>query len=183
MHYRIDILRILDIRPRVKPCCLDDLCNGALPFNGLDVHTLNRSIRGGSADWIVDDVEEAVRRTSEASGLGFEFDGVVHRSVADLLDAGSFVTEAPGGLRWSPVLIAFRSRSAMRDVGVRHALGVAFPVTSRFDAEQFVSGVVVINASAQLEEAFGRAPSVGEVVQHELGHTVGGWPTSWIRSS
>ncbi len=47
-----------------------------------------------------------------------------------------------------PVLIAFRSRSAMRELGVRNALGVTFPVTSRFDAAQFVSGVVVINASA-----------------------------------
>jgi hypothetical protein len=122
---------------------------------------------------IVDDVEEAVRRTSEASGLGFEFDGVVHRSVADLLDAGSFVTEASSGLRWAPVLIAFRTRSAMRELGVRHALGVTFPVTSRFDAAQFVSGVVVINASVHLEEGFDRAPSVGTVVQHELGHAVG----------
>ncbi len=83
------------------------------------------------------------------------------------------MTETPGGLRWSPVLIAFRSRSAMRELGVRHALGVTFPVTSRFDAAQFVSGVVVINASAQLEEGFDRAPSVGTVVQHELGHAVG----------
>ncbi len=128
---------------------------------------------GRVGDRIVDDVQEAVRRTSEASGLGFEFDGVVHRSVGDLLDAGSFVTEAPGGLRWSPVLIAFRSRSAMRELGVRNALGVTFPVTSRFDAAQFVSGVVVINASAHLVEGFDRAPSVGTVVQHELGHAVG----------
>jgi hypothetical protein len=122
---------------------------------------------------IVDDVEEAVRRTSEASGLGFAFDGVVHRSVGDLLDAGSFVTEAPGGMHWAPVLIAFRTRSAMRELGVRHALGVTFPVTSRFDAAQFVSGLVVINASVHLEEGFDRAPSVGTVVQHELGHAVG----------
>jgi hypothetical protein len=128
---------------------------------------------GRVGDRIVDDVGEAVRRTSEASGLGFEFDGVVHRSVGDLLDAGSFVTEERGGLRWAPVLIAFRTRSAMRELGVRHALGVTFPVTSRFDAAQFVSGVVVINASVHLEEGFDRAPSVGTVVQHELGHTVG----------
>jgi len=128
---------------------------------------------GRVGDRIVDDVEEAVRRTSAASGLGFEYDGVVHRSIGDLLDAGSLVMETPGGLRWSPVLIAFRSRTAMRKLGVRNALGVTFPVTSRFDATQFVSGVVVINASAQLEEGFGRAPSVGTVAQHELGHAVG----------
>jgi hypothetical protein len=118
---------------------------------------------GRVGDRIVDDVEVAVRRTSAASGLGFEYDGVVHRSIG----------EAPGGPRWSPVLIAFRSRTAMRKLGVRHALGVTFPVTSRFDATRFVSGVVVINASVQLEEGFGRVPSVGTVAQHELGHAVG----------
>ena len=38
----------------------------------------------------------------------------------------------------------------MRELGVRHALGVTFPVTSRFDAAQFVSRVVMINTSADL---------------------------------
>jgi hypothetical protein len=129
---------------------------------------------GRVGDRIVDDVKEAVRRTSEASGLRFRFDGVVRTSVGELLDEGSFVTnEAGEGLRWSPVLIAFRSRAAMRELGVRGALGVTFPVTSRFDAEQFVSGAIVINASANLEEGFDRAPSFGTVLQHELGHTVG----------
>ena len=129
---------------------------------------------GRVGDRIVDDVEEAVRRTSEASGLRLRYDGVVHVSVDDLLDEGSFVTDDAGdGLHWSPVLIAFRSRSAMRELGVRHAFGVTFPVTTRFDAAQFVSGVVVINASSHLQEGFDRAPSVGTVVQHELGHMVG----------
>jgi hypothetical protein len=129
---------------------------------------------GRVGDRIVDDVEEAVRRTSEASGLRFRFDGVVHTSVAELLDEGSFVTDVAGeGLHWSPILIAFRSRAAMRELGVGGALGVAFPVTSRFDAEQFVSGAIVINASAHLEEGFDLAPSFGTVVQHELGHAVG----------
>ena len=129
---------------------------------------------GRVGDGVIDDVEEAVRRTSEASGLRFRYDGVVHTSVDDLLDEGSFVTDDAGeGLHWSPILIAFRSRTAMRGLGVRGALGVTFPVTSRFDAEQFVSGAVVINASAHLEDGFEHAPSVGTVVQHELGHAVG----------
>jgi hypothetical protein len=58
-------------------------------------------------------------------------------------------------------------------LGVRGAYGVAMPVTTRLDAEQFVSGIVVINASAGLEGGFDRAPSVGTVLQHELGHAVG----------
>ena len=62
----------------------------------------------------------SISLTSEASGLRFRFDGVVHVSVDDLLDGDSFVTEA-GGLHWSPVLIAFRSRAAMRELGVAPA--------------------------------------------------------------
>ena len=127
---------------------------------------------GGVDDHVLDDVKEAVRRVSQASGLRFEFDGVVHLSVNDLLSSGDFVT-ASGGLHWSPLLIAFRSQTAMRGLGVRGAYGVAFPVTTRLDADQFVSGAVVINASAGLQDGFDRAPSVGTVLQHELGHAVG----------
>jgi hypothetical protein len=128
---------------------------------------------GQMDDRVLDDVNEAVRRISRPSGLAFEFDGVVHVSVNDLVGSGDFVTATTAGLDWSPVLIAFRSRSAMRVLGVPRAFGVAMPVTTRFDAEQFVSGVVVINASAGLEDGFDRAPSVGTVLQHELGHAVG----------
>jgi len=94
-------------------------------------------------------------------------------SVNDLVGSRDFVTATTDGMHWSPVLIAFRSRSAMRALGVQRALGVAMPVTTRLDADQFVSGVVVINASAGLEDAFHRAPSMGTVLQHELGHVVG----------
>ena len=128
---------------------------------------------GQMDDRVLDDVNEAVRRISRASGLAFEFDGVVHESVNDLVGSGDFVTATTVGLHWSPVLIAFRSGSAMRALGIRRAYGVAMPVTTRFDADQFVSGVVVINASAGLEDGFDRAPSVGTVLQHELGHAVG----------
>jgi len=128
---------------------------------------------GQMDDRVLDDVNEAVRRISRPSGLAFEFDGVVHESVNDLVDSGDFVTATTAGLHWSPVLIAFRSRSAMRALGVPRALGVAMPITTRLDADQFVSGVVVINASVGLEDGFDRAPSMGTVLQHELGHVVG----------
>lgn len=119
------------------------------------------------------DVQEAVRRTSEASGLRFRFEGLVHGSVADLVTSDDFVTAEPDGLRWSPVLIAFRSRRALREMGVRGALGVTFPVTSRFDPDQFVSGAVVINTDAGMQDGFGPGPSLGTTLQHEFGHVVG----------
>jgi len=144
------------------------------PFRWDPCSTIHFQVDLGQVDdHVLDDVKEAVRRINEASGLRFEFDGVVHLSVNDLLSSGDFVTATRAGLHWSPVLIAFRSREAMRGLGVRGAYGAAFPVTTRFDADQFVSGAVVINASAGLQDGFGRAPSVGTVLQHELGHAVG----------
>jgi hypothetical protein len=144
------------------------------PFRWDPCSTIHYQVDLGRVDvQALDDVKEAVRRVSRASGLRFEFDGVVHLSVNDLLSSGNFVTVTRDGLHWSPVLIAFRSRTAMRGLGVRRAYGAAFPVTTRFDADQFVSGAVVINASAGLQDGFGRAPSVGTVLQHELGHAVG----------
>ena len=122
---------------------------------------------------VLRDVREAVRRTSAASGLRFRFEGLVHVSVADLITGGDFVTAGRGGLHWAPVLIAFRSRTALRDLGVRRVLGVTFPVTSRFDADQFVSGAVVINTDGGMREGFGPGPSLGATLQHELGHVVG----------
>src|SRR5215211_3706713 len=79
-------------------------------------------------DHVLDDVKEAVRRVSLASGLAFEFDGVVQMSVGDLVGSGDFVTNTTAGLHWSPVLIAFRSRSAMRALDAAGAYGVAIPV-------------------------------------------------------
>jgi hypothetical protein len=144
------------------------------PFRWDPCSTIYYQVDLGQVDvHVLDDVKEAVRRVSQASGLRFEFEGVVHLSVNDLLSSGNFVTVTRGGLHWSPVLIAFRSHTAMRGLGVRRAYGAAFPVTTRFDADQFVSGAVVINASAGLQDGFDRAPSVGTVLQHELGHAVG----------
>jgi hypothetical protein len=144
------------------------------PFRWDPCSTIHYQVdRGQMDDRVLDDVKEAVRRISQASGLAFEFDGFVHVSVNDLVSSEDFVTNTTAGLHWSPVLIAFRSRSEMRVLGVPDALGFAVPVTTRFDADQFVSGVVVINASAGLEDGFDGAPSVGTVLQHELGHAVG----------
>ena len=144
------------------------------PFRWDPCSTIHYQVDLGQMDdRVLDDVKEAVRRISQASGLAFEFDGVVQMSVGDLVGSGDFVTTTTAGLHWSPVLIAFRSRSTMRALDAAGAYGVAIPVTTRFDAEQFVSAAVVINASAGLEDGFDRAPSVGTVLQHELGHVVG----------
>lgn len=123
-------------------------------------------------DHVLVDVEEAVRRTSEASGLTFQFDGIVHESVRDLFASGDFVSQEDG-LHWSPVLIAFRSGKALRAMGIEGVLGATLPISSRFDADQFVSGVIMINTDAGMPDGFAPGPSMGTTLQHEWGHAVG----------
>jgi hypothetical protein len=120
------------------------------------------------------DVRAAVRRTSKASGLRFEFEGVVDDASVDALIEDAFVTQERGvGIVWSPVLIAFLPRREMRILGAQHALGAALPVSSRHDPEQYVSGVIVLNSEAEMNAGFADPVSLGAVAQHELGHLVG----------
>ncbi|HET8525155.1 MAG TPA: hypothetical protein VFM81_00800 [Actinomycetota bacterium] len=143
------------------------------PFRWDPCSTIHYQVDLGTVDdHVLEDVEEAVRRTSEASGLTFQFDGVVHGSVPDLVASGDFVTQE-GGLHWSPVLIAFRSGKALRAMGIEGALGATLPITTRFDADQFVSGVILINTDAGMLDGFGPGPSMGTTLQHEWGHAVG----------
>jgi len=129
---------------------------------------------GPTSHEALSDIREAVRRTSQASGLQFEFGGVVEDASVDDLIGDSFVRQELGvGTVWSPVLIAFVSRREMGSLGARHALGGAIPVTSRHDADQFVSGVILLNVDAEMDAGFDHPESLGSVVQHELGHIVG----------
>ena len=121
----------------------------------------------------VGDVEEAVRRTSEASGLRFRFDGVVHASVDDLVGCGQLRDGEAGGLHWSPILIAFRSRRAMRGLGVRQAPRGHVPGDEPVRRRPVRERGRRDQRERALEEGFDRAPSLGTVLQHELGHAVG----------
>jgi hypothetical protein len=123
----------------------------------------------------LDDVREAVRLTSEASGLEFEFDGLVRgTSPTNVIERMDFVSyRADGSAEWNPVLIAFAHRDVLRRFGAGRALGIAFPVHSRNDVDQLVTGLVVINVDAGLAPGFADIESIGPVVEHELGHIVG----------
>lgn len=130
----------------------------------------------GMPESVLDDVHEAVRLTADASGLRFEYRGLVERtSPLDLIETLDFVSSAADGpLGWSPVLITFGSQEVFDRMGApREAAGVGMPVTSRYDPDQFVSGLIVINADLPLASGFEHVASLGPVVEHELGHVVG----------
>lgn len=130
----------------------------------------------GMPESVLDDVHEAVRLTADASGLRFEYQGLVERtSPLDLIETLDFVSSAADGpLGWSPVLITFGSQEVFDRMGAPpDAAGLGMPVTSRYDPDQFVSGLIVINADLPLASGFEHVASLGPVVEHELGHVVG----------
>ncbi len=130
---------------------------------------------GTMPESVLDDVQEAVRLTSEASGLRFEFAGLVRGtspvSVIELMDFVSYGQD--GTPAWNPVLITFAHREVFHEFRAGRALGIAFPVTSRDDYDQLVTGLIVVNADAGLAPGFESVASFGPVVEHELGHIVG----------
>jgi hypothetical protein len=129
---------------------------------------------GSMPESTLEDVREAVRRTSNATGLRFEFTGLVNESPIHIVNAADFVDAVPmEGLAWSPLTIAFVSRRVVHKLGAQRALGAAFPVTTRMDRAQYVSGLIVINVDAGLAPGFSLGPSVGPTILHELGHIVG----------
>jgi hypothetical protein len=122
------------------------------------------------------DIHEAFRRTAEASGLEFTFDGAVTgTSLPDLVTSGDFVSSPGDGLyRWSPVLVTFAPTETFEAIGAPdEAIAVGAPVRSRDDPEQYVSGMIVVNSDVWLAPGFDHAASLGPVIQHELGHVLG----------
>ncbi len=121
----------------------------------------------------LEDVREAIRRTSNATGLRFEYTGLVNESPIHIVNAADFVDPVPmEGLTWAPVTIAFVSDEVVRKLGAGRALGVAFPVTTRMDTAQYVSGLILINVDSGMVPGFSPG-GLGPTILHELGHIVG----------
>jgi hypothetical protein len=130
----------------------------------------------GMPESVLGDIHEAVRLTADASGLRFEFHGLVEgTSPLELIGSVDFVASAADGpLGWSPVLITFGPQDFFDRMGAPPgAVGLGMPVTSRYDPDQFISGLIVINADTPLAPGFEHVASLGPVVEHELGHVVG----------
>jgi hypothetical protein len=122
----------------------------------------------------IDDVYEAVRRMSEATGIAFVYEGPtdeepsIYRDVYQLDRYGD---------RWAPVLIAWADPDDTDipfERGDRVAAGVAVPVIPPTRLEDiYVSGWVAINADDPNPPGFGFPGQQGPVILHELGHLMG----------
>lgn len=116
------------------------------------------------------DVRAAVRKTAEATGIHFVYDGRTHEG--PIADRPPFDLERYGD-RWSPILIAWAPDDPSLFQG--DVVGTArSPYVANADGRLvYVGGAVYLKASAQLDDGFGAGRTWGKVVLHELGHIVG----------
>jgi len=124
---------------------------------------------GGS----LQDVQDAVLRLTEATGIAFAYDGLSDETPA--LDRDAYQPERYGD-RWAPVLIGWadpRTSSIEFVVDGQAAAGVAGPLTPDAGADIYVSGVVAINAADPNPPGFASPGAQGPVVLHELAHVLG----------
>jgi hypothetical protein len=122
----------------------------------------------------LEDLQAAVRRVSDATGISFAYEGETGSTVGFQVHAGYFVTDREGGA-WLPVLVDWLPHEEFLTWDPRQGVvAFAHPETgsSRFEG-QYVSGIVVVDGEAGLPPGFEFRFSEGLVLQHELGHLVG----------
>ena len=127
------------------------------------------------AGWIPDagrqDLAEALRRLSAASGLQFLDEGDTDEMPSR--DRAPYQPERYGD-RWAPLLIGWVPGEST-DLGLGdgvQGVSLAVAVPGR-EAPHLVSGQVVLDASHRLAPGFGAGTTDGEVLLHELAHAVG----------
>ena len=121
----------------------------------------------------LDDLEAAIRKVEEATGLTFVNEGatdeepVVNRPIRQPQRYGN---------RWAPILVAWDHGARFRMEPTNPAGGQSFEVDGTY-----VSGVLIVNVDAVAQDnnrsrpasGFGEGTTWGRVFIHELGHIVG----------
>jgi hypothetical protein len=122
----------------------------------------------------IEDVHEAVRRISSATGIPFAYDGVTDERPSRFRDP--FQPERYGE-RWAPILIAWAdpNTSDIPFEGQNHiASAVASPLYPNRSVEDvYVSGWIVLNAEDPNPPGFDTVGAQGPVLLHEFGHVMG----------
>ena len=118
-------------------------------------------------------IEDAVARTSAATGLEFEYEGTTDETWSD---GRTPYQPDRYGERWAPVLITWTTPAAVPELaGLVAGQGGPTAVGLAEDELVHVTGGVVLDAD-QLNTVLGTpdgAVHVRSVIQHELGHVVG----------
>lgn len=120
----------------------------------------------------LEDVQEAVRRISAATGIAFAYDGLTDEPLERRRDV---VQVDRYGDRWAPVLVSWvdpDGSSVSFRTGDEVAAGVASPFTPS-GSDVIVSGWIAINADDPNPPGFAAPDHQGPVVLHEWGHVMG----------
>jgi hypothetical protein len=123
---------------------------------------------------VLSDVREAVSRVSDATGIRFVYDGTTVRTTDQQIGA-AFQSGIPGQPRWLPLLIEWVPHDHF-DYLVDTTQAAAFGYPSSGDgslADEYVSGVVAVDAGTPMPSGFAGRYSDGVVLMHELGHVMG----------
>lgn len=122
----------------------------------------------------LEDLRGAIARVSDATGLEFAYDGETRMTVGVQDHEGYFVTSQAGG-HWLPVLVAWLPHDEFLSWATQGgAIAFGYPREGTGSlGGQYVSGLVVVDADADLPPGFDSRFSEGLVLMHELGHLVG----------
>lgn len=120
-------------------------------------------------------VEEAFRRTTEVTGVGSSFVGTTDRTLAEQDD--SFLDTLSE--TWEPLLVAWIPGPEFREMfdrpnTDRHALAVAYVTRGRTPetSDQYASGVIAVDADADMPPDLVGRFSLGLVLMHEAAHVM-----------
>lgn len=119
----------------------------------------------------VADVHRAFEMTGRAMGANFVYDGTTdeHYAARDAFQPDRY------GDRWAPILVSWSDHPPHVDpssAGTVVGMGGPAIEYNEEDRAVLVSGIVVLDASADLSSGFAGA-TWGQVILHELGHVFG----------
>ncbi len=117
-------------------------------------------------------VQEAVARTSEATGIEFVYDGDTSASPSERASEEVLVEEGDDGWRWAPVVLGWvdaEEFSRLPTANQGEPVAIAGPVG---EAGVYVTGWAAFDAGAPLASDWS-LNGWGPVIQHELGHIIG----------
>jgi hypothetical protein len=122
----------------------------------------------------LEDVHEAIRRISDATGIAFAYDGLSDEEPSAFRKP--FMPDRYG-TRWAPVLIGWVDPDAS-DIPFEDAHGTASAVASPqfpygMASDLYVSGWIAMNREDPNPPGFGAPGEQGPVLLHELGHVMG----------
>jgi hypothetical protein len=122
----------------------------------------------------LEDVHEAVRRISQATGIPFAYDGLSDEDPS--VYRAAYLPDRYGE-RWAPVLIGWVDPD-VSDIPFEAEDGTASAVASpqypgRMPSDVYVSGWVAINSEDPNPPGFDAPSEQGPVILHELGHVMG----------